>query len=390
LGAKDSKRNAYANKAMTQTPKPRLFFIDNLRTVLIVLVILQHSAITYGAITGSWYIHEGLVDLPLGFVYVFFLAANQAFFMGLLFLFAGYFTAPSYDRKGPGLFTADRALRLALPIPFFIFLIGPITKYALNGFQGNLLNLFSSSPFEVNVGFGPLWFILALFFFSVAYLVWRVVRPNPTKLRGIPSNRTILVLGLLLSAATFAVRLAFPIGVSSVFDVLSFQIAFFPQYIAFFIVGLLAFRGNWIMTVPKETGRLWGKVAIALLLLMPALFIGGSIGFVGLGPFGGGWTLQAVAFAFWEQFLGVAVSIALMVWFREKVNLQTRFTKALAENSYAAYILQTPILVYLAVLLQSVQMPLLLKFAVVSPFAVALCFLVGFFVRKIPKVDNVL
>ena len=54
--------------------KPRLFFIDNLRTMLIILVILQHLAITYGSPTGSWYIHEGIVDLPAGFVYVFFLA----------------------------------------------------------------------------------------------------------------------------------------------------------------------------------------------------------------------------------------------------------------------------------------------------------------------------
>jgi len=92
-------------------------------------------SITYGAPTGSWYIHEGIVDLPVGFVYVFFLAANQAFFMGLLFLLAGYFTPSAYDRKGAGLFLADRALRLTIPIPVFIFLITPLMKYALNGFQ---------------------------------------------------------------------------------------------------------------------------------------------------------------------------------------------------------------------------------------------------------------
>jgi glucans biosynthesis protein C len=128
--------------------------------------------------------------------------------------------------------------------------------------------------------------------------VWRAFKPNPTKAQSIPSNGTILVFGLLLSAATFAVRLAFLIGSSSAFDILSFQIAWFPQYISLFAVGLLAFRGNWIMTMPKETCQLWGKVAIVLLLLMPVLFIVGSIGFVGLGPFGGGWTWQAVAFAF--------------------------------------------------------------------------------------------
>lgn len=376
--------------AMAKPTKPRLFFIDNLRAILVALVILQHLAITYGAPTGSWYIHEGIVNLPVGFIYVFFLAANQAFFMGLLFLFAGYFTAPSYDRKGPGLFTADRALRLMLPIPFFIFLIDPVMKYALNGFQGSLLNLFLSDPFIVNLGFGPLWFILALFLFSVAYLVWRAFKPTPTKPRSLPSNRTILVFGLLLSASSFAVRLAYPIGTASALDVLSFQIWFFPQYIALFAVGLLAFRGNWIMTITKKTGWLWGKIAIVLLILMPILFVVGSSGFPGLGPFGGGWSWQSVAFAFWEQFFCIAVSIGLTVWFREKLNNQNRFTKAITDSSYGAYLLQAPILVYLAVAFQGVQLPLMLKFVVFSPVAAALCFGIAFLIRKIPKANTVL
>lgn len=373
-----------------QAPKPRLFFIDNLRTVLIILVILQHLAITYGAVTGSWYIHEGIVDLPVGFLYVFFLAANQAFFMGLLFLFAGYFTPASYDRKGPGAFTADRALRLMLPIPIFIFVLGPIMKYALDGFQGGLLNLFLSSPFVVNTGFGPLWFIFALFLFSVAYLVWRAIKPNPTKPRRLPSNLVILGFGLLLGAVTFLVRVAYPIGTATALDVLAFQIWFFPQYIALFIVGLLAYRGNWIMTMPKATGRLWGKIAIALLLIMPLLIVGGSIGYPVLGPFGGGLSWQAVAFAFWEQFLCISLSIALTVWFREKFNTQTRFTKALAQSSFGAYLLQAPILIYLTVFLSGLQMPLMLKFALVSPIAVALCFGIAYLIRKIPKADTIL
>ncbi len=372
---------------MAQTPKPRLYFIDNLRAFLIILVILQHLAITYGAPTGLWYIHEGIVELPMGFIYVFFLAANQAFFMGLLFLFAGYFTPSSYDRKGPGLFIADRALRLTIPIAIFIFLIDPLMKYALDGFQGNLLNLILSNPF-VGLGFGPLWFIEALFYFTIVYIVWRVIKPNPTKARSIPRNRTILLFGSLLGLVSFAVRLVFPIGYS--FDLLGFQIPFFPQYIALFVVGFLAYRGNWVSTMPNETGRLWGKAAVALFLLMPVLFTVGSFGFIGLGPFGGGWTWQAVAFAFWEQIFCIAVCVGLTVWFREKLNTQNRFSKAVTESSYAAYILQAPILVYLAIALQSVQMPLLLKFVVVSPIAVALCFLVAFVIRKIPLADKVL
>jgi glucan biosynthesis protein C len=345
-----------------------------------------HLAITYGSPTGLWYIHEGIVGLPMGFAYVVFLAVNQAFFMGLLFLFAGYFTPASYDRKGAGIFLADKALRLGIPIAIFIALIDPLMIYALNGFQTPLLNYILSNPFA-GLGFGPLWFIEALLFFTFAYMVWRIFKPNPTKPRPLPSNRAILLFGLLLGAVSFAVRLVLPIGYVLVIP--NFQIPFFPQYIALFIVGLMAYRGNWIQSMPKSTGRLWGKIALGMLLVFPVIIVVGTYS-GGLGSFGGGWTWQAAAYAFWEQLFCIAVSVGLTVWFREKLNKQNRFSKAMAESSYGAYLLQAPILVYLAVALQGLEMPLMLKFAVVSPVAVALCFGAAYLVRKIPKADRVL
>jgi glucan biosynthesis protein C len=371
---------------MTQTAKPRMFFVDNLRVFLIVLVILVHLTITYGAPTGLWYIHEGIVTMPAGLVYVFFQVICQAFFMGLLFLLSGYFTPSSYDRKGPKQFLSDRLVRLGIPILIFILLLDPLMQYALGGFQGSLLNIFLTNPL-VGLGFGPLWFVEALLFFAIAYLAWRSFAKKPTKPRAIPRNRSILLFGLLLGAVTFAVRLVFPVGYT--FDLLNFQLPFFPQYIALFIVGLIAFRSNWLQTLPKSTGRFWGKVVALMLALLPVIIVvGGANG--DLSAFSGGFYWQAAAYAFWEQLFCIAVVISLTVWFREKLNFQNRLTKALSDSSYTAYILQAPILIYITIILQNLQMPLLLKFAVVSPIAVALCFAIGFLVRKIPKADRVL
>jgi glucan biosynthesis protein C len=204
---------------MTQMVKPRMFFVDNLRVFLIVLVILVHLTITYGSPTGLWYIHEGTVGMPAGLVYVFFQVICQAFFMGLMFLLSGYFTPASYDRKGPKRFLTDRLVRLGIPILIFILVIDPLMQYALSGFKGSLLNLFLTNSFA-GLGFGPLWFIEALLFFAIAYLAWRSFSSKPTKARVIPRNRFILLFGLLLGAVTFAVRLVFPVGY--VFDLLNF------------------------------------------------------------------------------------------------------------------------------------------------------------------------
>jgi glucans biosynthesis protein C len=371
---------------MTQMVKPRMFFVDNLRVFLIVLVILVHLTITYGSPTGLWYIHEGTVGMPAGLVYVFFQVICQAFFMGLLFLLSGYFTPASYDRKGPKRFFTDRLVRLGIPILIFILVIDPLMQYALGAFQGPLLNLFLTNPFA-GLGFGPLLFVEALLFFAIAYLAWRSFSSKPTKSRVFPRNRFILLFGLLLGAATFAVRLVFTVGYT--FDLLNFQLPFFPQYIALFIVGLIAFRGNWLQMIPKSTGRFWGKIVCGFLVLLPIIIVAGATN-GDFSAFYGGFYWQAAAYAFWEQFFCVAVAISLTVWFREKLNWQNRFTKALSDSSYAAYILQAPILIYLALSLQSVQIPLLLKFAVVSPIALVLCFGIAYLIRKIPEVDTVL
>ena len=157
-----------------------------------------------------------------------------------------------------------------------------------------------------------------------------------------------------------------------------------------FIVGLVAFRSNWLMTIPKETGRFWSKIA---LLLFPVLIVILVLGFLlgaGINAFLGGFKWQAAAYAFWEQLFAVAVCIGLTVWFREKVNFQNRLTKVLSDSSYAAYIIQVPVLVFLALAFQSMQLPLLLKFGIVSCIGVPLCFGSAYLIKKIPKVERVL
>jgi glucan biosynthesis protein C len=141
--------------------------------------------------------------------------------------------------------------------------------------------------------------------------------------------------------------------------------------------------------MPKSTGRFWGKMVAGLLVLLPIIIVVGATN-GDFSTFYGGFYWQAAAYAFWEQLFCVAVAISMTVWFREKLNWQNRFTKALSDSSYAANILQAPILIYLALSLQSLQIPLLLKFAVVSPIAIAFCFGFAYLVRKNPEADTVL
>jgi peptidoglycan/LPS O-acetylase OafA/YrhL len=82
------------NVRRTDTPAPteakagarvRLYFVDNLRILLITLVVLHHLAITYGH-TGGWYYYEGQPDELTTILIAIFTTINQAFFMGFFFM----------------------------------------------------------------------------------------------------------------------------------------------------------------------------------------------------------------------------------------------------------------------------------------------------------------
>jgi glucan biosynthesis protein C len=379
--------------------KPRLFFIDNLRILLITLVVLHHLAITYGH-SGGWYYYEGRPDDLTTILFTIFNAVNQAFFMGFFFMISGYFTPGSYDRKGTGSFLKDRFLRLGIPLVFYIVIIDPLLTYVLavnaNSFTGSLWQ-FLARNFEAqdlenfSLGTGPLWFVEALLIFAVIYAMWRrLVKPEvpvlPHRDGKVPSNMAIAIFALTLGVITFIVRIWLPMGWN--FDLLNLQLPYFPQYIALFILGLMAYRHDWFMGISEATGKLWLKITIALIVLLPIMFIVG--GAEDPTPFLGGVHWQALVFALWEQFLCMGMVITLLVWFRGKLNQQGSLAKTMSASAYTVFIIHAPVAVLVALALKDISLYPLIKFPLVALIVVPLCFLLGNYIRKLPLARNIL
>ena len=115
-----------AQAAVVQTQ--RLFYIDHLRAALVALVVLHHVALVYGAGAPFYYVEPPLNN-PLAYLALLvFVLFNQAWFMGALFLLAGYFTPGSFDKKGPGYFLKGRLFRLGIPLLIFYFVLGPLSS----------------------------------------------------------------------------------------------------------------------------------------------------------------------------------------------------------------------------------------------------------------------
>ena len=227
----------------------------------------------------------------------------------------------------------------------------------------------------------------ALLIFSAVYLLWCRFTKFPTVQREPPSNFAIIIFALILGAVTFLVRIWIPIGS---FNFLNFQLGFFPQYIALFIVGIMAYRNNWLNQIPNRTGRIYMFIAVSLIFLLPLILITGIPSNYDLSVFFGGFSWQSVAYAFWEQATGIAIIIALIVLFREKWNRDSQTTKVFSTNAYGAYFLFAPVIVFLALVLRSISIDPMLKFILVSPPAVAVCFGLSHVLRKIPYVDRIL
>jgi len=375
--------------------KQRLYFIDNLRILLITLVIMQHLSVTYGGV-GGWYYYDGEPDQISGIVLTIHNAINQSFFMGFLFLISGYFTAASYNRKGPGRFLKGRFLRLGIPWIFYYLFINTIIVYVLrvkiNGYDGSVWNFLTLHFGRFHIADGPVWFNETLLIFSIIYVLWRSFAKTPVPADRdngwTPSNLAIAIAALSVGVITFAVQLWHPLGWG--FAPLNLQLPFFPQYICLFITGTIAYRYDWFRRIPLSTGRLWLCIVIFLIVIVfPVIFVlGGATEDVS--PYMGGLHWQCFALATWEQVTGVAMIIALLFVFRKQLNRQGSLSRAMSASAYTAYIIHAPVLVLVAIAIRNISLYPLLKFPLAVIIAVPLCFALANVIRQLPMARRIL
>jgi glucan biosynthesis protein C len=374
--------------------RTRLLFIDNLRIVLIALVIMVHLSVTYGG-EGSWYYKEGKPDTISSVVLTWHNAAGQAFFMGFLFMISGYFTPASYERKGPRRFLIDRLLRLGIPMLFFDYVINPLMGYVLL----TSIHKRYDSPWRLlaeylggfHIGTGPLWFVETLLIFAGIYVLWRLLAKPPVGQTDgkMPGKMAIAIFAFVAGIVTFVVRIWLPIGWA--FAPLNLQFPFFPQYICLFIIGIIAYRRNWFMCIPVAMGKFWLCVAVVFIaVLFPVLFVTGGALEGGVSAFVGGAHWQCFAYAMWEQFFGIAMIVGLLVLFRERFNRQGRLAKAMSASSYTAYIIHAPVIIFLALAMRKIDLYPLVKFALAVLVAVPLCFALANVIRKLPLARRIL
>lgn len=348
----------------------RLYYLDNLRVALMVMVIAHHVGQAYGPTGGWWPIQETARAPVLGP----FFAVNRSFGMSLFFMIAGYFTVMSCDARGPRAFLQSRVLRLGLPLLIYALSMIPIQLFVLTPPTTQ-----SRSAWPIDVG--HMWFVEHLLIYSAAYALWCMIRPGRAtsgqRQSTPPGYLSILIFALALAAVLGVVRIWWPID--KWVDLLGFirvQFADVPRDLSFFIIGAVAYRYDWLSTFSRKAGLVWLLVGVGA----AALWYAYDLGLKQVWPIGD--TAMAVIYPTWESVLCCGMCIGLTVLFREVFDTQGRLGKAMAQSQYAAYIFHVPFVLLFQFLVIGLALLPLAKFALVTPVSVPATFLFSYGVRK--------
>jgi surface polysaccharide O-acyltransferase-like enzyme len=381
---------APSQSAVIPEQSKKIFYIDNLKVGLITLVVVQHALITYG-VEGGWYYaqkttHTGAV-IPMTLLAI----ISQSFFMGLFFFLSAYFIPGSYNKKGAARFVKDRLLRLGIPLVFYSFVLSPVLIYLVYYFgKGHHITFIQFlGGFHDWIDFGVLWFVAALLLFTFVYVLWRVVsKKYQSKPLTAPSSRMILGFAAAVGIISFLVRIVFPIG--WILNPVGFQLAYFSQYVALFLLGLVAAKNNWLDTFPYDKGKRFARYAPRLLLFLVIISVLEKVAKTPQAWLTGGLHWQQLLYAVWEQLLGFSIIVALLTYGKKLWNKSSFLMGKLARNAFAVYIFHPLVLIALALTFRNWGVDPAFKFLVVAPLAVVGSFLLASVITLIPGVRKII
>jgi len=345
--------------------KNRFVYLDNIRSLVVFLVLAVHSAVTYSGF-GGWYYIEGspeeLSIFEMGF-FGLFQSFLQAWIMGVLFFISAYLATKALEKRGSFCFLMERFFRLGLPLLAFMFIVSPFMLFIILGnyHENNLIENYIQ--YIKNLWWigatGPLWYVQTLLIFCTFYVIFKKFS-NIIKVIKINSFGIIFTI-ILTGIIAFLIRLVFPIG-SSFYNL---QFGYFSSYIVMFIAGIIVGENNLLDGITNEKNINWLKYSLIAGIPLWAIIMvfGGAL--EGRMDFEGGFNWQSFAFSTWEALTAIGFSIGIIVLFKKKVNIDNKITGLIRDNSFSIYFFHAPIMVTISLILKNWMINPLLKFLIV-------------------------
>ncbi|MCB9423156.1 MAG: acyltransferase [Ardenticatenaceae bacterium] len=238
-----------STKEKYSTKRKRIHWMDNLRTIIIFLVVLYHVGGVYEA-AGLWG-WFWIVDDPdtitwVGIVGIIF----DIFIMPTMFFISGYLTPPSLKNKTAWSFLKRKFRRLMVPWLIAVFTLIPLYKVIFLYSQNLPQEHWSTYSHITNPNSQNwLWFLPLLFAFNVLYLL---LQKANIRLPNISLKSAVLatfVIGFVYSFATGGL-----LGFRSwtLTPLLDFENERLLLYFMTFLLGVLCYRQDIFAEQPKS------------------------------------------------------------------------------------------------------------------------------------------
>jgi fucose 4-O-acetylase-like acetyltransferase len=190
--------------------KTRIYFLDNLRTVLIFFVVLIHSGLVYEQVLeNSWIVIDSAKADSIGLIRLY----VDLFAMFMMFFISGHFIAVSLKNKNELDVVKSKFKRIMIPWVIAVFTLIPAYKAIFLFSRGlpqeewfSYFHFFHRaggdlSNFADNPAQNWLWFLPVLFMFQVLYLFLSKFNLLSLKFSLKTAVLSIIVFGLIYSMA---------------------------------------------------------------------------------------------------------------------------------------------------------------------------------------------
>ncbi len=374
---------AYIEKG-TITEK-RIYWLDNLRTFMIFLVVLIHAALVYekNSIGVLWWIicDPSTSDLPG----ILFLILN-IFVIVTIFFISGFFTPVSMKNKTARAFLKSKFKRLMIPWAIAVLTLIPIYKMIFL-YSRNLPQESWTTYFHWNSIWSQnwLWFLPVLFLFYVLYLCISRIKIN---MAHITFKRAVWAVFLVCLLYSFCMDY-FNLHGWTKTVLIDFQNERLLIYFMVFLLGALCyklkvFESEWknkkLDIILHSTG--WLPINLYIFFLIYSLIKPGSY-------------LISEIFDTLILRLNFLLSLAYLLYaiittFRKYMNKQGRIMMELNKNSYSVYIIHVIVMGNLGLILLDIAIPSLLKCLILTVSTYVASNLIISFYRKVINFNRTL
>jgi hypothetical protein len=358
--------------------KYRIYWLDNLRTFMIFLVVLLHAAIVYekNSMGAAWWIviDPSNSDLP-GIV---FLILN-IFVIATIFFISGFLTPLSLKNRTGWAFLKSKFMRLMVPWIIAVLTLIPLYKVIFL-YSRNLPQESWTTYFHWNSIWSQnwLWFLPVLFLFDVLYLCLSKVHIHMSH---ITFRRAVWAVFLISVLYSFCMDFFNLHGWTKTI-LIDFQNERILIYFMVFLLGALScklriFESEWknkkLDIALHCTG--WIPINLYIFLLIYSLIKPGEYLFSEI--------IDTLIFR-----LNFVLSLAYLLYtmittFRKYLNKQVAILMELNKNSYGVYIIHVIVMGSIALTMLNTEFPSLLKYFILTVSTFITSNLIVSFYRKV-------